>query len=238
LSEELARKGIVRCDLVMGVAGAFVALTSVAMLLYVGGNDHNAHARGYSFVRNFFSDLGATRTYLHRLNVGSAVLFMLALSLIGISVILLSLEHSTLEGSGRLQRLGKVAVVAGFVSGLAFVGVAAVPWNLSGYLHLLLVQVAFGFLFIMVAIFTALQVANGWSRVYLWLNIVYAVILAAYVAILFFGPDPDLTLSGLEFQVIAQKVVVYSSMINIGLQAYGIRARLKSITLGDAPDAA
>jgi hypothetical protein len=228
VSEEQRKKGIIRCEFLMGAAAAFMVLTSIAMAVYAGGNDHDHAARGYSFIRNFFSDLGATRTYLSRLNVGSAVLFMLALALVGLAVIAFSFEHTALEGRGRLRRLGRASTVPGVISGVAFIGVAAVPWNLSGNLHELLVQVAFGFLLIFVAVMLALQIANGWSKVFLALNIVYVLILAGYVILLFFGPDPDLSVSGLEIQVIGQKIVVYASIINLGLQAYGVRRYLGS----------
>jgi hypothetical protein len=40
--------------------------------------------------------------------------------------------------------------------------------------------------------------------------------------VLFAGPGLG-TRSGLEFQVIAQKVIVYSSILNLAVQAIGIR---------------
>jgi hypothetical protein len=45
-------------------------------------------------------------------------------------------------------------------------------------------------------------------------------VLVAYVAILFVGPAPD-TKGGLQFQVAAQKVIVYASIVNLALQARG-----------------
>jgi hypothetical protein len=53
-------------------------------------------------------------------------------------------------------------------------------------------------------------------------NAVYLLLLMAYVAILFAGPGLD-TKAGLEFQVAAQKVIVYASVVNLGLQAWSIR---------------
>ncbi len=60
--------------------------------------------------------------------------------------------------------------------------------------------------------------------------------LAIYVLVLFAGPGLG-TQSGLEFQVAAQKVIVYGSILNIGVQAAGIRreARRASARRGREP---
>jgi len=49
------------------------------------------------------------------------------------------------------------------------------------------------------------------------------VVLAAYVFVLFRGPDL-LTLHGLVFQVIAQKIIVYISILNLAYQTMGVIA--------------
>ncbi len=53
------------------------------------------------------------------------------------------------------------------------------------------------------------------------LNLAYLVLLGAYVVTLFFGPDLD-TSDGIEFQVAAQKIMVYASVALLGLQAVGV----------------
>ena len=59
--------------------------------------------------------------------------------------------------------------------------------------------------------------------------------LAAYVVILFGGPTLE-TRDGLELQVAAQKIIVYTSIANLGLQALGVRreqsAREGTLTRG------
>ncbi len=54
------------------------------------------------------------------------------------------------------------------------------------------------------------------------LNVVYLFVLAAYLVILFGGPTLE-TQGGLELQVAAQKIIVYTSIVNLGLQALGVR---------------
>ena len=57
----------------------------------------------------------------------------------------------------------------------------------------------------------------------------YLIVLAIYVLVLFAGPGLG-TRSGLEFQVAAQKIIVYSSILNIGVQAAGIRREARRAT--------
>jgi hypothetical protein len=108
------------------------------------------------------------------------------------------------------------------IAGLGCIGVAATPWNHVLDAHNLFVRIAFGFLLAYVLCFTAIQVRNGWPRAFIALNVGYLAALAAYVAILFFGPKTG-TKSGLEFQVAAQNVIVYASILNLALQALAIR---------------
>ena len=54
----------------------------------------------------------------------------------------------------------------------------------------------------------------------------YAVLLAAYVHLLFWEPSTA-TSRGLCIMVAAQRIIVYSSIVNLGWQAYGFRRRLR-----------
>jgi hypothetical protein len=222
------RNAVLRCDILLAAALVFLVLTTIAMGVYSGSQNLNHATRGYSFTVNFFSDLGATRTYSHHLNVASAVLFIIALSGVGLAIILFSLNAPLVaKPKGRRESAGRIATVTGVISGIAFVGIAAVPWNISEGLHELFVQIAFGFLLLFVVLLVAMQVSNSWSPLYIVPNVLYLVLLAAYVALLFFGPNID-TLRGLEVQAIGQKVIVYSSIINVAFQAFGLRRFLVS----------
>ena len=67
------------------------------------------------------------------------------------------------------------------------------------------------------------QQQNHRPGIYVWSNWVYVVLLVSYVWILFYGPSLH-TLEGLQFQVVAQKIIVYASILNLAVQAYGIRS--------------
>jgi len=220
------KTAVLRCDLLLAAALNFIVLTSIAIGLYPGSNNINSHTHGYSFTTNFFSDLGATRVYSHHLNVASAVLFMLALAGVGLAIVFFSPDVSVVAGKEqRLRKAGTAGAACGVISGIAFIGIAAVPWNVSDGLHQLFVQLAFGFLLLFVVFLTAVQVTNHWPVGCLVPNIAYLLLLAAYVVLLFFGPGID-RLGGLEVQAIGQKIIVYSSIANVSIQAYGMRRYL------------
>jgi hypothetical protein len=118
-----------------------------------------------------------------------------------------------------------VEVIAGF----GFVGIAATPWDLVLDAHNGFVRAAFGFLFAYDLCLLVIQLRNRWSPAYTEANAIYLVLLLAYVGILFFGPRLD-TKSGLEFQVAAQKIIVYASVANLGLQAISVRREAKRLS--------
>ncbi|MDQ1452706.1 MAG: hypothetical protein QOK38_2572 [Acidobacteriaceae bacterium] len=108
------------------------------------------------------------------------------------------------------------------VAGLGFIGIAATPWNLVLDAHNGFVRAAFGFLLVYDLCLLVIQLRNRWPAVYTAANTVYLLLLVGYVGILFFGPRLG-TKNGLEFQVGAQKVIVYASVFNLGLQAVSVR---------------
>src|SRR5262249_17891954 len=107
------------------------------------------------------------------------------------------------------------------LAGVCYVGIAVTPWNLALGPHMLFVQGAFSLLLGFVICLAAMQIQNDWPRPYLISNFIYIIVLSAYVFILFDGPNLE-TLHGLIFQVIAQKIIVYISIINLAYQAFGV----------------
>jgi len=73
------------------------------------------------------------------------------------------------------------------------------------------------------------QLRNSWPPAYTGTNAVYLLLLLAYVGILFFGPGLN-TPNGLEFQVAAQKIIVYASVVNLGLQAVSINREIRRLS--------
>jgi len=195
----------------------FVVLTFVAMLVYPGGTESNPRAVGYSFFGNFFSELGLTRTYLGRPNTASFLLFVTALSVAGICIVLYFLNAPCLFRGCRAERfLSLLGSMAGAVSGVAYVGIAMTPADRFIAPHVTFVYVAFVSFFLAVLFYTgAILASRSYPR---WLGavwVMFAVVLAGYLWLLFFGPRDTPT------QATGQKIVVYAMIVCMLIQGVG-----------------
>lgn len=211
------------CDFLMIAAVLFILVTALAMILYPGGDYLDNQTTHYSLTRNFFSDLGVSRTYSHASNDASMILFIISMVLVGVSIILFSFNYWVIYREGkRGLLLGRLAVASAVMSGVAFIAITANPWNINLAGHLLMVQQSFVFLVIFIFLILALQLLNGWPKLWAGLGIAYVVLLVVYLVLQRLGADISTT-KGLMMQAVEQKAFIYVSIVGLGLQAYGMR---------------
>lgn len=225
----LARAAALRGTMIVFATVQFVVFTLLGMRLYPGGAKFDHATRSYSFFGNFFSDLGASVTHAGLDNSASRALFVLALGGVGVGLLAFAPSWRFIaERRGHPGRVhwtvwaGYVTEICGSGSALCFAGVGLVAWNLHLALHNHLVRLAFSLLLGFVAGLTSVQLANRWPSAYVRANAAYLVLLSAYVYLLFRGPSLEVP-SGFAFQVVAQKVIAYASILNLGLQGLGLR---------------
>jgi hypothetical protein len=216
----------------------FPILTTVAMFLYPGGTRNDPATNGYQFFANFFSDLGITVAHDGSLNTPCAALFFSALMLGGLAVILFFVTMAQFFRQPHSVRvLSWIGSLVGVVSGLAYVGIAFTPGNLFLDVHILFVQLAFLCFFLAVLLYmVAILVTKSYPNRYAAVLAGFAVILAVYLWLLFFGPAAD-TSSGLTIQATGQKIVVYAMIVTVFIEAHGAR-RLTTGVAGNRPEAA
>jgi hypothetical membrane protein len=215
---------------VVAGSGQFVVLTLAAMFAYPGGTVTDPTTSGYSFFHNFFSDLGRTVSPLGTPNTVAAVLFATALTLAGLALVLFSaIMPSLLRRPPAARVPGLFGSLFGILSGLSFVGVAFTPANLFLSAHKTFVQAAFLCFFAAVlGLMAAILLAEDYPRRYVTVFAVFAVLLAGYLWLLFFGPDLDSS-RGLIIQATGQKIIAYAAILSVGIQALGAR-RLSGAT--------
>jgi hypothetical protein len=219
-----ARAAALRGTLIVVATVQFVAFTLLGMLLYPGGAKFDHSTRSYTFFGNFFSDLGASVTHSGLDNSAARVLFVLALCGVGLGLLAFAPSWRFIAlRSGRGRWAGRMAEACGSASALCFAGVGLVPWNLHLALHNSLVRLAFSLLLLFVAGLTWVQLANTWPAAFVRANATYLVVLGGYVYLLFWGPSLEVP-SGFAFQVVAQKIIAYVSILNLGLQGVGLRS--------------
>jgi hypothetical protein len=216
--------------IVLGCLLVFVLLL-VSMFVYPGGTNNDPTTRGYLFTKNFFSDLGRTIAHNGNPNIASAALFFMALVLAGLAVLLFSvsmLQFFKWPRSARL--LSWIGTASGVVSGLGYVGIAFAPANLLLDVHILLVQVAFlGFFLFVIFYLGAILVSKNYPNRDATFLAGFAVILAGYLWLLFFGPGPE-TPIGLTIQATGQKIVVYAMILTVFFEADRARRLAENAT--------
>jgi hypothetical protein len=204
----------------------FVVLTTLAMLEYPGGSRYELRSHHYLFFRNFLSDLGATKTPAGHVNTSSCVLFIVALTCVGISLVAFSGSwRGIAQDRGIAVRVAWVFKWSAIGCGVCVIGVGATPSNLLGGEHNFFVRAAFGLLLVFILAMLAVQRRNRWPWPFVVANIAFVAVLAVYVLIVVGGPSLE-SPGGLAFQVTAQKILVYSSILNLSFQAHGVHGAL------------
>lgn len=210
--------------------GLFFLLSTAAMFTYPGGNFQEDLTNGYDFFHNFFSDLGRIGVSGGRSNLISAILFASALTLAGcgLAAFFLAFRQFFLaDSTGRWLSLA--GTVVGVISGLCFVGIAFTPYDLFFDIHYQLVFWAFRTFLIAVGIYTVVIFRQRvYPRANGWIFVGFTVLLAAYLALLTYGPGAD-TNAGLVIQATGQKIIAYVSIFSVSAQAWlAMRHRSKS----------
>jgi hypothetical protein len=208
----------------------YIVLTGVAMFFYPGGTLSDPSTHGYSFFKNFFSDLGVSHTTSGAPNFVSASLFFSATMLAGLAVIMFSLAFPQFfqkAGAGHIQSMA--FSVFGTSAGVSLVGVAFTPADILLGAH---IQFSFWFfrLFTIAAFLGAIAVFRHgkYPKRYAWIFLGFGVLLIAYVLLMQFGPSPKTTVSGTIIQATGQKIIAYASLGSVLIQAHGAKAFNKS----------
>lgn len=204
-------------SLIMAGCGQFIVLTLIAMLFYAGGNNADTTAPRYLFFQNFFSDLGMTVAHNGEANTISFLLFTVALSLAGLSLVAFFwLMPGFFRPDSLAFNLTRIGSLFGFVAGICFIGVAFTPANLLLEAHVNFVYGAFGSYFVAVLFYLgAMAKFPALPRSYLLVLVAFALILGGYVWLLFGGPR------NLTIQVTGQKVIAYASIITVFILTWG-----------------
>jgi len=221
-----------RAALLRYAAVQFVVLVAAAMAAYPGGTWFDGGATSYQLAHNFLSDLGATHTFSGRDNHVSQILFGIALGALGAAIVPFAWawrEHAFAQR--RARAAGIASAIAGTACGAAFAGVAVAPIDVRLRLHNGLVIAAFALLLVHVACLTFVRRRNRTGNV--WLDLAYLAVVFGYFAVVIFGPRFT-TERGVEMQVIAQKIIVCTTMIYIAYITSAVR-RAHTLTTSPRP---
>lgn len=174
---------------------------------------------GYSFTRNFFSDLGRFTTE----NIISSMMFNLSLIMCGWCFAAYFFYFTKLFNQNTIIHiLAKVGCIAGVIGALCFIGVGLTPHNLFLNYHTVFVNWAFrSFLLAGISLSVVLYKDNRFENIFAMGYFIFAVLTFLYVLILEFAPNPKISEFSLIFNVIAQKIIVFTFIMSILYQSFG-----------------
>ncbi len=205
----------------------FIVLIGLSMTVYPGGNLVDRTSVHYNFTLNYFSDLGATSTHSGKQNTASDALFIIAMGICGLVMIYYSRIWRAMDIDIH-ERLfiGVISKVLLIVSGLCFIGMAFSPWNLYLENHILFFKTAMICIFGWTLMILILQMKNEKIKNLMILNAVFLVILGVYDYLLFTESDFG-TIKNLEFNAVAQKLIMLLFIFNMMFQSIGIHGFLR-----------
>lgn len=101
-------------------------------------------------------------------------------------------------------------------SGFSYIGIAFTPADLHLEWHGNFILLAFSSFLLVVILYTiAIFLNKDYPNRYAYVYLVFAVLLAAYLWLLFLGPND------IRVQATGQKVIVYAEIICMFIQAFG-----------------
>ena len=212
----MAKAYWVKLLMVFGMFGAiqFLICTTIAMVVYPGGTIQEPFLEHYSFLYNFFSDLGRTRAPDGTPNTWTYSIYIASLIIAGLCT---ALYFTTLPFLFKAQTSKKYYLAAmglGVVAGLCYIGIGMNPYNVDYYSHTLYVRAGFiSFLFMSLAYAAAIYNEPGFPRKYAIVLLIFACVLCLQVGIMIFGPRSWTSRYALLLQASSQKIVVYAEIL-------------------------
>ncbi len=202
--------------------GVFILLTSIAMLTYSGGAVDNHTVQGYSFTRDFLSNLGMITALSGKPNWVSAVLFFISLTAAGACLVVFFILFPRFFQANRFEKvLSLIGSVLGVLAGISFIGIAFAPADIARPAHVQFVIWAFRLFPLAVLYYVPVMfVDKQYPKVFAWVFAVFCLLLIGYYLLITNGPGFT-SPQGLVIQAVGQKIIAYASIISIFIQSLG-----------------
>jgi len=202
----------------------FVILQIIGMIVYPGGTIHDESAVRYSLSNNFFSDLGLYTAYNGEPNYLSMSLFIISLTLVGITFIFYYLTLPQLYQEDSVNfKLSILGTLFAFGGSIGLIGTALTPADLELDMHVFFANGIFQCFMITALCYTiVISRSNIFEKKYAWGYGIFFILIALYVGVLEWAPPPRSSQPALVFQVITQKLIVLTFCLAIVYQTFGV----------------
>jgi len=197
----------------------FISFFCTSIFFYSGGTLHNPNTIGYSFTRNFFSDLGI----LSEENIISVILFAIGLLIVGLNFILYFYNFMKLFNTNTFaSKVGKIGSVFGIIGAISFIIIGFTPHNFVHDSHIIAVNWAFrSFCVASILLFYSMYKDNRFELHYALGYLIFSLLIFFYIIVLEFGPSPRESDFTLIFNVISQKIIVLVFILSVFYQSFG-----------------
>jgi len=182
----------------------------------------------YSLKYNNLSDMGMLYTFTGEPNFLSAALFAFTLTLTGTSFLLyVRYFPHIFNRDSKSYKSARTGSMIGIVSSAAFIGIGWTPWDVLVIPHMIFVLIGFLLtivfnIFFAIAIFQDKNYPNGFA----FTLIFYDLLIITYIMALILGPS-YLSIKGRIVESLGQKIVIYTQMVLLILNAMGFLWVLK-----------
>lgn len=218
----MAQKVVKWCSII-GTFSFFI-LSTIAMFFFAGGNSIDSNAEGYSFVYNFFSDLGMWTSYSGEPNYIASILFGTGLTLVGVLLIPYFIYIPIFTTNNKKSTMWLIfGSFLGIIASIAYIGIGFTPWDIRLPAHMWFVYIAFPISLPMaICYIIGLSIIPDVPKRVIIFFLIYLVILFAYLYLLFFGPATA-TPTGRMIQVVGQKIIVYTTLITMLFEGISVQ---------------
>ena len=201
----------------------FILLQLSGMKVYPGGTMYDASSQGYSFSKNFFSDMGAYAARNGDPNYFSMILFAMSLTIVGITFTSYYLLLPNLLGSDRINCIlawaGTLFAIGGSV---CMIGTGFTPSDVVFAPHVFFANNIFHCFLVTALLYTIVIFrSDGLRKRYAIGYAMFFLSIFIYVMILQYGPSANSGESALIFQVLSQKVIVIVFCFSVVHQTFG-----------------
>jgi len=218
---------------IFGMIGTitYVILGLIAMVFYAGGTMINPKAPGYTFWENWFSDLGRTKGYSGKDNTVSMIIIIIAVSVLGISLIITAIALPYFFRENSLEKwLSIIGTFFLIIHGILIVGNAFTPWDIYPNEHNVIGQLSgnmalIGGILYIIVVFHNAEFPNRYA--YTWIVILAVGVISSVIQNRY-GVWPPRTMEELMFFTARQKITAYIDMACFFYLNYVLWEQIKS----------
>ena len=208
----------------------FFVLQIISMFCYPGGTLFNFDAEGYSFTRNFLSDLGRSTSFSEENNFLSSQLFNTSLIIAGGIFIMFYYNIIYIFVECKYMIIAITGSFFGILGGAMLIMVGLTPSDLYLSLHVLAAKWLFRSFFISsICYATVIYLSNLFDNKDAIGYVLFSLSIFLYIIILELGPSPKESELALTIQVISQKIILIIMFMAFYMQTRGLK-KLRSLS--------